>query len=80
MESSFLNKVVTRQKSQKKSQKWAQNYDFRVLTKILFIHMYFLHKYENNNGLLNFYKNQTSEKNLVLELWFENLKKMLTNI
>ena len=39
--------------------------------------MYFLHKYESNNGLLNFYKNQISEKNLVLELWSENLKKCL---
>lgn len=64
MESGFLNKVVTRQKSQKKSQKWALNYDFRVLTKTLFIHMYFLHKYE-----LFMY--------LVLELWSENLKKCL---
>lgn len=30
MESSFLNKVLTRKKSQKKSQNCAQNYDFRV--------------------------------------------------
>lgn len=39
--------------------------------------MYFLRKYESNNGLLNFYKKKISEKNLVLELWSENLKKCL---
>ena len=36
--------------------------------------MFFLLKYESAYGLLTFWKNNIFLKNLVLELWFKNLK------
>ena len=58
-----------------KSQEWPQNEVFKVFGKNL-IHsdMLFLLKYESVYGLLTFWKNDIFGKNLVLELWFKNLK------
>ena len=57
-----------------KSQEWPKNEVFKVFGKNLIHSMFFLLKYESAYGLLTFWKNNIFLKNLVLELWFKNLK------